>query len=117
MTTTISNSLVGLSLLTGANGFASLGSTQKIESAAVRLAKAGFTLAPTTPPWKDPKAATTTDSAQLAAIKRLSTIIDKASGGIGSLPDDVQTSFTAYKALDRLRVLAQTAAASTTGGT
>ena len=78
MTTTISNSLVGLSLLTGANGFASLGSAQKIESAAVRLAKAGFTLAPTTPPWKDPKAATTTDSAQLAAIKRLSTIIDKA---------------------------------------
>ena len=115
MTTTISNSLVGLSLLTGANGFASLGGTQKIESAAVRLAKAGFTLAPTTPPWKDQKAATTTDSAQLAAIKRLTSIIDKASGGIGALPDDVQTSFTAYKALDRLRVLAQTAAAAMTG--
>jgi hypothetical protein len=115
VTTTISNSLVGLSLLTGANGFASLGGTQKIESAAVRLAKAGFTLAPTTPPWKDQKAATTTDSAQLAAIKRLTSIIDKASGGIGALPDDVQTSFTAYKALDRLRVLAQTAAAAMTG--
>lgn len=117
MTTSISNSLVGLSLLTGANGLAALGSSQKIESAVVRLAKAGFTLAPTTPPWKDPKAATTTDSTQLTAIKRLASIIDKAPGGVGALPPDVETSFTAYKALDRLRVLAQTAAAATTGST
>ncbi len=115
MTSSISNSLVGLSLLTGSNGFAQLGGVQKVESAAVRLAKAGFTLAPTTPPWKDPRAAATPDSAQLAAIKRLASIIDSSSSGIGALPDDVQTSFTAYKALDRLRVLAQTAAASTTG--
>lgn len=111
MTTSISNSLVGLSLLTGGNGFTALGGVQKVESAAVRLAKAGFTLAPTTPPWKDAKAPPP-DSAQVAAIKRLGSIIDKADA---SLPADVQTSFTAYKALDRLRVLAQTASAATTG--
>lgn len=110
----ISNSLVGLSLLTGTNGFASIGRTSKIESAAVRLAKAAFTLAPTTPPWKQTGAAPS-DSAQLAAIKRLATIIDKAPSGTDSLPGDVQTSFTAYKALDRLRVVAETAAKATIG--
>ncbi len=110
----ISNSLVGLSLLSGSNGFAALGSTFRIESAAVRLAKAGFTLPETTPPWKQAEGAPN-DSAQLSAIKRLASIIDKASGGVDVLPGDVQTSFTAYKALDRLRILAEAATKSTTG--
>jgi hypothetical protein len=38
------------------------------------------------------------------------TIIDKAATGSGALPEDVQTAFTTYKALDRLRLLAETAA-------
>lgn len=117
MSVGISNSLIGLSLLSGSNGLSLFGSAFKVESAAVRLAKAGFTLPATTPPWKD-ASAQSSDSAQLAAIKRLGSIIDKPPGsGIGALPDDVQTSFTAYKALDRLRVLAEQAARATTGST
>ncbi|MCB2014680.1 MAG: hypothetical protein R3E11_12990 [Sphingobium sp.] len=109
----ISNSLVGLSLLSGTSAFSSFGQGVKIESAAVRVARAAFNLPETTPPWKQ-DTGQVSDSSQLAAIKRLASIIDKSSSGIDSLPDDVQTSFTAYKALDRLRVLAEAAAKATT---
>lgn len=110
----ISNSLVGLSLLTGSSALSSFGQSFKVESAAVRIAKAAFTLPETTPPWKE-AGGSTTESSQLAAVKRLKTIIDKAGSGIDALPTDVQTSFTTYKALDRLRILAEAAAKTTTG--
>ena len=105
MSFSTSNSLIGLSLLTGspvgsgANGGA-------VESKAVRLAKAQFTLPVVTPPWKQP-ASSVPESAQVSAVRRLATIIDGS--GTGSLPEDVQAAFTAYKALDRLRLLASAA--------
>lgn len=119
MSVGLSNSLVGLSLLTGTDslaGLASSGGTSAAapESAAARLARAGFTLPATTPPWKQP-AGSAGESQQLAAVKRLATIIDKPATGAEALPADVQTSFTAYKALDRLRLMAAAAAKSTTG--
>lgn len=85
------------------------------DSKAVRTAKAAFTTAPTVAPWKvsDPLPV---NSSQVSSITALRTIIDKsvtdASGTY--LPADVQTSFTTYKALDRLRVLAETASDKTT---
>jgi len=110
----LSNSLVGLSLLTGSSAIASFGQSLKIESAAVRLAKAAFTLPETTPPWKQ-AGAFSNESSQLTAVKQLTTIIDKPGSGTDALPDDVQTSFTTYKALDRLRILAEAASRATTG--
>lgn len=113
MSVDLSNSLVGLSLLSGSNAFASGTSAVTVESRAVRTAKAQFTLPPTTPPWK--QAATTTPlSAQVSAIRALKTIIDPPATGPDALPADVQTSFTTYKALDRMRLLAESAIATTT---
>lgn len=116
MTVNLSNSLAGLTLLSGSNAYSSLGTTgvagANADSVAVRKAKAAFTLPTTTPPWSLKPGS---DSSQLATIKAMQTIIDKAASGPDALPGDVQTSFTAYKALDRLRVLAETAAKSTTG--
>lgn len=113
MSVTLSNSLVGLSLLSGANGFAAFSPATQIESAAVRLAKAGFTLPPTTPPWKQPQGGGG-ESAQLATIKRLASLVDKPARGADAPPADVETSFIAYKALDRLRLLAESAAKGST---
>lgn len=116
MTVNLSNSLGALSLLTGSS-LSDLGydtTTTTVESKAVRLAKAQFTTVATTPPWKE-AASTLPESSQVAAIKAMKTIIDSAATGVDALPNDVQTTFTAYKALDRLQLLAQTAAASTTG--
>lgn len=113
----LSNSLVGLSLLTGTDslaGLSSTGSAATVESVAVRIAKAGFTLPATTPPWKQAGGSAAV-SQQLAAVKRMTTLIDKPATGVDALPRDVQTSFTAYKALDRLRLLADAAAKTTTG--
>lgn len=112
MTVSISNSLVGLTLLSGTNSLAAFGGSFPTESAAVRAARAAFTLPATIPPWKQ---ATTPDTTQIAAIKRLTSLIDKPATGVDALPNDVQTSFTAYKALDRLRVLAESSAKATTG--
>ena len=85
------------------------------ESKAVRTAKAAFTTLATVAPWKsgDPLPV---NSSQVSSITALRTIIDKSLTDANGtyLPDDVQTSFTAYKALDKLRVLAETAASSTT---
>lgn len=108
-----SSSLVGLSLLSGENAFLTAGSAATVESRAVRVAKAQFTTPATTPPWKE--AATSQPfSAQVSAVKALRSIIDRNSTGIGLLPPDVQTSFTVYKALDRLRLLAESAASKNT---
>lgn len=114
MSTYLSNSLVGLSLLTGTNSVGAFGSAAgPIETRAVRQAKALFTAAPSTPPWSQ-AASRTPMSTQVSTIKRMLTIIDKGATGGAELPDDVQTAFTTYKALDRLRILAETAAATGT---
>lgn len=116
MTVNLSGSLIGLSILTGSSStMTSAVSAIAYDSKAVRAAKAQFTLAATVAPWK------TTDelpvnASQVAKITALRSIITPsttdASGSL--LPKDVQTSFTAYQALDKLRVLAETASAKTT---
>jgi hypothetical protein len=113
MSINFSNGLVGLSLLTGGNAFAaSAGSGLQIETQAARKAKAQFTTPATMPPWKEP-APRTPMAAQISAIKRLATLIDKAPVA-ATMPPDVQTTFTAYKALERMRLLAESAAQKTT---
>ena len=105
--------LIGLSILSGTDSLAGY-TAPTIETRAQRKAKAAFTTAPTDAPWKD-KPVTTPVSTQITAIKGMRTIIDKAVTGTAALPADVQTSFTTYKALDRLRLLAESAAKDTTG--
>lgn len=111
----ISNAMVGLSLLSGTNSLSAFGGSATPESFLVRRARSAFTLPETTPPWKQPGVGTGTDSTRIAEIKRLVSLIDKPASGPDILPQDVQTSFTAYKALDRLRLLAESAAKATTG--
>lgn len=109
----LSNGLIGLSMLSGNNGFLGLASGAEVETHAVRVAKAAFTAPPTTPPWKE-AAPKTPVSSQISAIKRMTSVIDKAvNAKIGKLPD-IQTAFTTYKALDRLKLLAESAAKPTT---
>lgn len=112
MTINFSNSLTGLSLLTGTNAFTSI-SEVTFESKAVRQAKALFTLDATTPPWKEEQPNVPL-STQVSTIKAMKTIIDKAGTGAETLNKDVQTTFIAYKALERLRVLAEAATSKTT---
>ena len=98
-------------MLTGTDSFSSFAPIT-YESKAVRTAKAQFTLDPTTPPWKD---GTTPPplSTQVSQITAMKTIIDQAGLTSDTLTDDVQTSFTTYKALDRLRALAEAATSTT----
>lgn len=114
----ISGSLAGLSLLSGDNTLFSTyyasDTSITADSIAVRKAKANFTLTATTPPWKDATPLRESDSSRINAIKRLSTIIDTKVAKDSSLPDDVRTSFVAYKALDSLRLLSEAASAKTT---
>ncbi len=108
------NSLAGLALLSGGgNTFATMAALPKFETMAQRRARAAFTTPQTTPPWKA-EPVKTPISAQATAIKAMRTIIDRPDAATLALPKDVQTNFTAYKALDRLRVLAETAAKPTT---
>ncbi|WP_365898208.1 hypothetical protein [uncultured Sphingomonas sp.] len=102
--------------MTGQNAFTSANTTPvTFESKAVRTAKAQFTLDPTTPPWKDP-ATTTSASSQLISILAARTVVNQpTTDSAGNLlPDDVKTTFTSYKALDQLRVLAEAATNTTT---
>ena len=113
MTVNLSGSLMGLGLLTGDSSvFSTAFAAIPFDSKAVRVAKAQFTLAATTPPWKE-AASTTSASAQLISILASKTVVDKTSSSIALLPDDIKTSFTAYKALDKLRVLAEAATVKT----
>lgn len=114
MTINFNQGLIGLSLLSGSN-MAGLGlSPFKVEPRAVRVARAQFTLPEVTPPWRE-KPSSTPLPAQVAAIRRMSSIIDQVRLSGPTLPPDVQTAFTTYRALDRLRMLAETAMRSTTG--
>lgn len=108
MTVNFSNGLIGLSLLSGSNAFAALGGSAAPNAAVIR-AKAQFTTPTIAPPWQK-RSANTPLSAQAAAIRSLPTLIDRAPLNNRMLPPDLQTSFVAYKALDRLRVLAELSA-------
>ena len=114
MSINLFNSLAGLSLLSGTNGYSALGSGSglSMETRAARIAKAQFTTPETTPPWKQ-EATSDPISLQLSAIKRMKTIIDKPAS-TGTLVEDAQTTFVTYKALERLRLLAESAAKNTT---
>lgn len=115
MALSVSN-VVGLSLLTGTNLMSDYFSTSgQTDSLAVRIAKAGFTTVPTTPPWKE-TATSLPISSQIQAIKASRLLIDKPAPG-SSLPPDVQTAFTVYKALDKLRLLSESAAKTTISDT
>lgn len=110
MAINVSNGLIGLSVLTGSNSLLGLDSAAiTSDTRAARLAKAQFTTRATTPPWKQ-SAPSIPVTAQVSAIKRMATIIDRTLTGTTALPTDVATAFTTYKALDRLRLLAETAA-------
>lgn len=113
MAINFTNGMIGLSLLNGSNslGFTSAGFAG--DTAAVITAKKAFNLPATTPPWmEDPSNAPV--SAQISALKRMISLVDpSADNKLANLPD-VQTAFTSFKALDRLRLLAETAAKSTT---
>jgi hypothetical protein len=108
LTTNISGSLIGLSILSGTNGFQLMG-TQPVESAAARAARLLFTTPDTTPPWSLPPSSTP-DSAQVGAIRAMKTIIDQMNPDEAAGSNDVEGSFVTYKALDRLRILANAAA-------
>ena len=113
MTVNFSGSLTGLSLLTGDSSvFSTAFAAIPFDSKAVRVAKAQFTLAETTPPWKEATSAKSASS-QLVAILASKTVVDKMSSSTALLPDDIKTSFTAYKALEKLRVLAEAATVKT----
>lgn len=106
------NGVVGLSLLTGSNLMSDYFSTPtQTDSLAVRAAKAQFTTPPTTPPWKDAPTSLPLSS-QIQAIKVARSLIEKPESG-SSLPLDVQTAFSTFKAVDKLRLLAEGATKTT----
>jgi trimeric autotransporter adhesin len=113
MTINLSGGLTALSMLSGTNSYTGFASTPDFETRAVRAAKAQFTLATTTPPWKQ-AAAKTPESAQISAIKQMASIIDTSVSIPNAGSVDVQTAFTTYKALDKLKLLATAAARTTT---
>lgn len=113
MTINLSSGLSALSMLTGTNSYTDFGTPTAAESLAVRKAKAQFTLAPTTPPWKQ-AVAKTPESAQISAIKAMKSIVDTSLSTPTAGSPDVQTTFTAYKALAKLQLLATAAARTTT---
>lgn len=116
MTISLNNGLIGLSVLGGNAAYSSyLSGAGASDSPAVIAARKGFTLPATTPPWTAQEATGST-SAQVAAIKRLATIIEaKSDSSLDDLPD-VQTAFTAYKALESLRILAEAGTSKTVSG-
>lgn len=115
MTINLSNSLIGLSLLSGTNG-ASTYYGAAIDTPAVIKAKKAFTMPETTPPWQN-KSDGAPVNTQIAAIKRLTSIIDtKGDNSLENLPD-IQAAFTTYKALDTLQTLAGSASKATTSST
>ncbi|WP_298675596.1 hypothetical protein [uncultured Sphingomonas sp.] len=114
MAINLSNSLVGLSILSGSNSFTSgLSAMPTFESKAVRAAKTLFTLKETTPPWRD-TASTVPLSVQAKQIAAMKTIIDRPDGLATLNNADIGSCFTTYKALDRLRTLAELASQSGT---
>lgn len=116
MSVNISSGLIGLTLLSGNNSLGEFQSAFKVESRAVRDAKAQFTLPQTRAPWLDAPASTSL-ATQVSLIRRMASIVDAPSARDQSLPGDVLTTFTAYKALERLRILAESALKTTVPAT
>ncbi|PNU04785.1 hypothetical protein [Novosphingobium guangzhouense] len=118
MTISLNNGLIGLSVLGGTTAYSSyLSAAASAESPAVIAAKKAFTTPETTAPWLDALGTDTATTAQVAAVKRLSSIIDtKTDSSLEDLPD-IQTAFTAYKALENLRILAQAGTSKTISDT
>jgi hypothetical protein len=104
-------------LLTGDSSVFTTTSNDRIafDSKAVRAAKAQFTLAVTTPPWKEyrPRHLDIEPARRSSPRRRSST---RRAAPSDTLPDDIKTSFTAYKALEKLRVLAEAATVKTATG-
>lgn len=114
MTINMSGGLAALSMLSGSNSYSLFSDAgAAVETRAVRAAKAQFTLAETTPPWKE-AVPNTPESSQISAIKRLTSIIDTSVTSPNAGSRDIQTAFTTYKALSKLSVLATAAARTTT---
>lgn len=116
MSTNISSMITGLALLQqrsgGVSPFSSFASeTPPIESRAIRLAKAQFTAPPSTPPWRNPNPAAGTN-ARLSQVRAMRSLVDQPPS-TSRLGPDIETSFTVWKALDRLKVLANAATRST----
>ncbi|MEE4452329.1 hypothetical protein [Novosphingobium resinovorum] len=109
--------MIGLSVLGGTSAYSSYQSTAAAtESPAVTAAKKAFTTPETTAPWLE-AVTSGASSAQVAAVKRLASIIDTTGdSSLGDLPD-VQTAFTTYKALENLRILAEAATSKTISDT
>jgi hypothetical protein len=80
------------------------------ETAAVLRAKAQFTAPVVLPPWLNANGNPAT-SPTLSAVKSLKTFVDPKADS--TLPVDLQQAFTAYRALDRMKVVAK--AATSTG--
>ncbi|WP_374410555.1 hypothetical protein [Novosphingobium colocasiae] len=114
MTINLNNGLIGISVLGGTGSYSSyLANASASESPAVVAARKAFTTPTTTAPWASGASETGATSAQVAAIKRLATIIDTTKdSSLEDLPD-IQTAFTTYKALENLRVLAEAATSKT----
>ncbi len=109
-----SSSLVGLSILSGTNGFAAFGAGNfNFETRAVREAKEAFDTPATIPPWKQAQPSMSL-SARVSEIRALPSIIDTNVAEGQKLTSDVAATFTTYKALDRLRALAESAVAGPT---
>lgn len=114
MTISLNNGLIGLSVLGGSTAYSSyFASAATVDSPAVAAAKKAFTTPATTAPWTGITEDDGATSAQVAAVRRLASIIDpKGDSSLEDLPD-VQTAFTAYKALENLRILAQAGTSKT----
>ncbi|HEX8446716.1 MAG TPA: hypothetical protein VF649_08890, partial [Sphingomonas sp.] len=76
----VTNSLVGLGLLTGDFGgmTALSNASATFESRAQRAAKAAFTTPESTPPWKA-KATADSEPVQVSRIRAMRTVVDKPS--------------------------------------
>lgn len=109
LTINLFNGMVGLSLLSGNSGGLTSSSSSSI-SPAVLKAQSAFKTPATIAPWTTASNNNLTPVQQLARIQAMRTIIEpQTSGDLADLPD-VQTSFTAYKALANLQLLAEKAA-------
>jgi hypothetical protein len=84
------------------------------ETAAVRKAKAQFTAPVALPPWLSANGKPAA-SPTLSAVKSLKTFVDPKVDS--TLPVDLQQAFTAYRALDRMKVVAKAASSTTLSAT
>jgi len=96
------NGAAALSLL-GWSAATASGTIDGVETAAVRRARAAFTTPAVIAPWDAPAA---TASARAESVLAMKALIDPAT----ARDPDLATAFTAFKALDRLKTLAASAA-------